>query len=104
VDARARPLLRAGAADAALVRQARRRAEPREQPPDTVVVPSDFVFRPVGVDALYTEPTISAVFVAQTPIPAAARPPGAAGFVDDSFTRPTPRAPSWLARARAKLA
>jgi hypothetical protein len=73
-------------------------------PADTVIAPSDFVFRPVAVDGLYTEPTISAVFAARAPIATAKRPRGGAGFVDDSFTRPAPPAPSWLARARVALA
>jgi hypothetical protein len=73
-------------------------------PADTVVTPADFVFRPVPVETLYTEPTITAVFVARAPRPAATRPAGPAGFVDDSYTRPAPPTPSWLARARGVLA
>jgi 2-polyprenyl-3-methyl-5-hydroxy-6-metoxy-1,4-benzoquinol methylase/uncharacterized protein YbaR (Trm112 family) len=71
-------------------------------PAETVVTPADFVFKPVPVGALYVEPTITAVFVARRP--RTSRPAGPAGFVDDSFTRPAPPAPSFLARARLALA
>ena len=72
-------------------------------PADTVVVPADFTFTPVVVDALCTGPTISAVFVARAPIAATARPRGGAGFVEDSFTRPAPPVPV-VAGARGVLA
>ena len=70
-------------------------------PADTVVTASDFVFRPVSVDELYAVPTITAVFAARRPRPAATRVANGARrtFVDDSFTRPPPAMPSsWPAR------
>jgi len=67
-------------------------------PADTVV-PADFTSTPVVVDALCTEATISAVFVASAPIAAAARPLGAAAFVGTrSRARGRPPRRAWRAR------
>ena len=62
-------------------------------PAETIVTPEDFTFRPVGVDGLYSAPTITAVFTACGPL-AASRVPARGtmpSFVDESFTRPAPR-------------
>lgn len=59
-------------------------------PRETVVREDDFVFTAVGVDELYSAPTITAVFAARSPKAEASIPASGARprFIDDSFTRP----------------
>lgn len=59
-------------------------------PAQAIVREHDFEFTPVSIDELHYKPTLTAIFVARTPLPEHDLPPSDAAvhIVDDSFTLP----------------
>lgn len=61
-------------------------------PEHTIINERDFVFKPVPVDAYYTEPSLGIIFVIRQPRSEKNQPPAyqPVTFIENSFTRPLP--------------